>query len=90
MFIPDPDADFLPSRIPGSKRHPISDPEPQHCIIQRYGFVDPDRDLELNHNVMVIDQPHYRTTEPIYNSERETFPLSVADPDAKRSLIFST
>jgi hypothetical protein len=24
--IPDPDADFLPSRIPGSKRHPIPDP----------------------------------------------------------------
>ncbi len=23
--IPDPDADFLPSRIPGSKRHPIPD-----------------------------------------------------------------
>ncbi len=30
--IPDPDADFLPSRIPGSKRHPISDPDPQHWI----------------------------------------------------------
>jgi hypothetical protein len=28
--IPDPDADFLPSRIPGSKRHPIPDPDPQH------------------------------------------------------------
>jgi hypothetical protein len=26
LFIPDPDADFLPSRIPGSKRHPIPDP----------------------------------------------------------------
>jgi hypothetical protein len=24
--IPDPDADFLPSRIQGSKRHPIPDP----------------------------------------------------------------
>jgi hypothetical protein len=41
--IPDPDADFLPSRIrmlnfshpgsriQGSKRHPIPDPDPQHC-----------------------------------------------------------
>jgi hypothetical protein len=28
--IPDPDADFLPSRIPGSKRHPIPDPDPQY------------------------------------------------------------
>jgi hypothetical protein len=26
--IPDPDADFLPSRIQGSKRHPIPDPGP--------------------------------------------------------------
>ncbi len=52
--------------------------------------MDPDRDPELNHNVMVIDQQHYHTTEPIYDSESETFPLSVADPDAKRSLIFST
>jgi hypothetical protein len=26
LFNPDPDADFLPSRIPGSKRHPIPDP----------------------------------------------------------------
>jgi hypothetical protein len=30
--IPDPDADFLPSRIQGSKRHPIPDPNPQHWI----------------------------------------------------------
>ncbi len=31
--IPDPDADFLPSRIPdpGVKKHPIPDPDPQHC-----------------------------------------------------------
>jgi hypothetical protein len=28
--IPDPDADFYPSRIPGSKRHRIPDPDPQH------------------------------------------------------------
>jgi hypothetical protein len=28
--MPDPDADFLPSRIQGSKRHPIPDPDPQH------------------------------------------------------------
>ncbi len=33
--IPDPDSDFLPipdpgSRIQGSKRHPILDPDPQH------------------------------------------------------------
>ena len=28
--IPDPDADFLPSRIQGSKRHTIPDPDPQH------------------------------------------------------------
>ncbi len=27
---PDPDADFYPSRIPGSNRHRI--PDPQHCI----------------------------------------------------------
>jgi hypothetical protein len=33
LVIPDPDADFLPSRIPGSKRHPIPDPDPQHCIL---------------------------------------------------------
>ncbi len=25
-WIPDPNADFLPSRIPGTKRHPIPDP----------------------------------------------------------------
>jgi hypothetical protein len=37
--IPDPDDDFLPSwcpdpgsRIQGSKRHPISDPDPQHWL----------------------------------------------------------
>ncbi len=30
--IPDPDAEFLPSRIQGSKRHPIPDPDPQHCL----------------------------------------------------------
>jgi hypothetical protein len=32
LFIPDPDADFLPSRIQGSKRLPIPDPDPQHCF----------------------------------------------------------
>jgi hypothetical protein len=26
---------FYPSRIQGSKRHRISDPDPQHCILQR-------------------------------------------------------
>ncbi len=36
LFIPDPDPDFLPIpdpklRIQGSKRHRISDPDPQHC-----------------------------------------------------------
>ncbi len=30
--IPDPDADFYPSRIQGSKRHRIPDPDPQHCL----------------------------------------------------------
>jgi hypothetical protein len=32
MFIPDPDLDFYPSRIPDkrTKRHRILDPEPQH------------------------------------------------------------
>ncbi len=29
MFVPDPDRDFVPSRIPGPKRHRI--PDPQHC-----------------------------------------------------------
>jgi hypothetical protein len=28
--IPDPDVDFLLSRIQESKRHPIPDPDPQH------------------------------------------------------------
>ncbi len=26
MFIPDPGSDFFPSRIQGSKKHPIPDP----------------------------------------------------------------
>jgi hypothetical protein len=30
MFILDPDPDFFPSRIQGSKKHWI--PDPQHCI----------------------------------------------------------
>jgi hypothetical protein len=33
LFIPDPDPDFLPSRIQGSKRHRIPDPDPQHWIL---------------------------------------------------------
>ncbi len=32
-YDPDPDADFLPSRIQGSKRHPIPDPDPQHLFL---------------------------------------------------------
>jgi hypothetical protein len=32
LFIPDPNADFLPSRIQGTKRHPNPDPEPQQWI----------------------------------------------------------
>jgi hypothetical protein len=39
--IPDPDADFLPSRIPdpGVKKVPnpgsrIPDPDPQHCLLE--------------------------------------------------------
>ncbi len=35
MFIPDPEADFLPSRAQGSKRHPIPDPDPQHWCPDR-------------------------------------------------------
>jgi hypothetical protein len=33
LFIPDPDTNFLSSgsRIQGSKRHRIPDPDPQHC-----------------------------------------------------------
>jgi len=31
--IPDPGDDFLPSRIQGSKRYPIPNPDPQHCIL---------------------------------------------------------
>jgi hypothetical protein len=31
LFIPDPDAYFLPSRIQGSKMLPIPHPDPQHC-----------------------------------------------------------
>jgi hypothetical protein len=47
LFIPDPDPDFLPipdpgsrgqkgtgSRVQGSKRHRIPDPDPQHCCLQ--------------------------------------------------------
>ncbi len=34
MFIPDPDPDFYPSRIQGSIRHRIPDPDPQHCSEQ--------------------------------------------------------
>ncbi len=32
LFIPDPDHDFSPSLIQGSKRHRILDPDPQHCF----------------------------------------------------------
>ncbi len=38
--IPDPDADFLPSRIQGSKKHPIPDPDPQHCSRQYNTVLD--------------------------------------------------
>jgi hypothetical protein len=33
--IPDPDADFLPSRIPGSKKHPILDPGSGSATLQK-------------------------------------------------------
>jgi hypothetical protein len=35
LFTPDPDPDFYPSRIQGSKRQRISDPDPQHCVQTR-------------------------------------------------------
>ncbi len=38
LFIPDPDLDFFyPSRIQGSKRHRIPDPDPQHWKISFKG-----------------------------------------------------
>ncbi len=33
MFILDPDLDFYPSRIQGSKMHWIADPDPQHWLL---------------------------------------------------------
>ncbi len=41
LFIPDPDADFLTSRIQGSKRHPIPDPDPQHWFPSNVLCPDP-------------------------------------------------
>ncbi len=38
MFIPDPDLDFYPSRIPGSKRHRIPDPDPQVATLAKTRF----------------------------------------------------
>jgi hypothetical protein len=38
LFIPDPDADFLPARIQGSKRHPI--PDPQHWFLSAISSTD--------------------------------------------------
>jgi hypothetical protein len=35
--IPDPDADFLASRIPGSKSTQSRIPDPQHCFLTNYG-----------------------------------------------------
>ncbi len=32
LFFADPDPDFYPSRIQGSKRHRIPDPDPQHWL----------------------------------------------------------
>jgi hypothetical protein len=32
LFIPEPDPDFIPIPDPGSKRHWIPDPDPQHCF----------------------------------------------------------
>jgi hypothetical protein len=37
--IPDPDADFLPSRIQGSKRHPIPDPGSESATLSATLFV---------------------------------------------------
>jgi len=34
-MIPDPDFDWYPSRIQGSKRHRIPDPDQQHSISQQ-------------------------------------------------------
>jgi hypothetical protein len=33
MFIPDPELFFYPSRIQGSKKDRIPDPDPQHCFL---------------------------------------------------------
>jgi SpoVK/Ycf46/Vps4 family AAA+-type ATPase len=33
LLIPDPDPVFLPIPDPGTKRHRIPDPDPQHCFI---------------------------------------------------------
>jgi hypothetical protein len=38
--IPDPDADFLPSLIQGSKRHPIPDPESESATLIRVSVSD--------------------------------------------------
>jgi hypothetical protein len=32
MFFPDPRSGFFPSRIPGSTKHRIPDPDPKHCL----------------------------------------------------------
>ncbi len=39
MFIPNLDLDFYPSRIQGSKRHRITDPDPEHWIYPTYIFL---------------------------------------------------
>ncbi len=37
LFIPDPEADFLASRIPGSKSTQSRIPDPQHCFLTNCG-----------------------------------------------------
>jgi hypothetical protein len=38
MFSPDIRSGCFPSRIQGSKKHWIADPDPQHCLLAHYTF----------------------------------------------------
>jgi hypothetical protein len=91
--IPDPDADFYPSRIPdpggqkgtgsriqGSKRHQIPDPDPQHWLI---GVADPDviLDLVFFHHGSRISNP--RSNSNNRKGEGKNIFANVSSPDVR-------
>jgi hypothetical protein len=60
IFVPDPYLDFYPSRIPGSKRHRIPDPDrntdndPSSIHPIHLGSVHPDTDYTVSKSVILI------------------------------------